>query len=670
MLICMPTWTITPLPEAAPPARGTTDGTGGPRHARRRRSRTRSSLVFALGLLAIAALLPAAPAVAEDRTFPPIEGDVLNPERGLYESIDLVNETELGWVRDQGFTLAFAYIRLDDYRDATIPQNFLEDVTRGLDAARAAGIKIIFRVSYNFGIGEDDASMERVLEHIGQFESIWVQHQDVIAVVQAGFIGAWGEWHSSTNGLDTPEAKAEIRTALLAAVPDSRMVQFRYLPDLETWSPTPVASTGAYDGSAAARTAHHNDCFLATDSDAGTYWPGDINDHKAYLGAASEFVAVGGETCQVGFDENQERRSCAVATAELARFHWSYLNEGFHAPTLQIWKDQGCWAEITQSLGYRYRLVASSLPDHLLAGGPISGNISIANDGYSTLFNERPVYLVLDGPTRVEIELDTDPRRWTAGETTNVGLATSLPATVPAGEYTMSLWLPDAAGSLRADSDFAIRLANAATWDQATGSNIIGAVTVVPATTCVNGVGSRFTDVTADHAFCADVEWLAEAAITKGCNPPANDRFCPDSAVTRGQMAAFLVRSLNLPGGTPDTFSDDDGSIFETHIEALAAAEVTKGCNPPSNDRFCPTQTVTRGQMAAFLHRALRETVATTTPPSFTDIVHSTFSADITWLGATGITKGCNPPTNDRFCPDSPVTRAQMAAFLHRALSS
>ena len=105
--------------------------------------------------------------------------------------------------------------------------------------------------------------------------------------------------------------------------------------------------------------------------------------------------------------------------------------------------------------------------------------------------------------------------------------------------------------------------------------------------------------------FEADIEWLAAAGITRGCNPPLNDMFCPGESVTRGQMAAFLVRALDLPDGGGVAFVDDDGSIFESDIERLAAAGITRGCNPPSNDRFCPNDPVTRAQMSAFLHRAL-----------------------------------------------------------------
>jgi Tol biopolymer transport system component len=168
--------------------------------------------------------------------------------------------------------------------------------------------------------------------------------------------------------------------------------------------------------------------------------------------------------------------------------------------------------------------------------------------------------------------------------------------------------------------------------------------------------------------FNADIEWMAEVGITKGCNPPLNDRFCPYSVVTRGQMAAFLARALSLTERLDNPFTDDDDSIFEADIERLAAAGITKGCNPSEgNTKFCPDDKVTRGQMAAFLVRALGYT-DNGGGDLFTDDNDSIFEAEIDRLGTAGVTKGCNPPTNDRYCPTGNVTRGQMAAFLHRAL--
>jgi hypothetical protein len=72
-------------------------------------------------------------------------------------------------------------------------------------------------------------------------------------------------------------------------------------------------------------------------------------------------------------------------------------------------------------------------------------------------------------------------------------------------------------------------------------------------------------------------------------------------------MAAFLRRALpDLPLTGPVTdFIDDEGSVFEIDIQWLASVGVTRGCNPPSNNQFCPESPVSRGAMAAFLNRAL-----------------------------------------------------------------
>ncbi len=91
-----------------------------------------------------------------------------------------------------------------------------------------------------------------------------------------------------------------------------------------------------------------------------------------------------------------------------------------------------------------------------------------------------------------------------------------------------------------------------------------------------------------------------------GCNPPTNDRFCPDRILNRGEMAAFFVRALGLTdGGSGDFFVDDDDSVFRNDIDKVAVAGITYGCNPPQNTMFCPTRTLNRGEIAAFLQRGI-----------------------------------------------------------------
>jgi len=158
--------------------------------------------------------------------------------------------------------------------------------------------------------------------------------------------------------------------------------------------------------------------------------------------------------------------------------------------------------------------------------------------------------------------------------------------------------------------------------------------------------------------FEPDIEWLAAQGITLGCNPPTNDRFCPDAPVTRGQMAAFLSRALDLPAASGNSFADDNGSNFEADIEKMAAAGITLGCEP---GLFCPNETVTRGQMAAFLVRAYGFAGSGI---DFSDDDGSIFEAQIEALASAGVTLGC---ADGLYCPFESVTRDQMAAFLHRA---
>ena len=203
--------------------------------------------------------------------------------------------------------------------------------------------------------------------------------------------------------------------------------------------------------------------------------------------------------------------------------------------------------------------------------------------------------------------------------------------------------------------------------------------------TYVDGTGwwatQLFFDATGYNATCAgtfcdddgsvfetSIETIAADGITRGCNPPVNTLFCPHDRVTRGEMAAFLDRALELPYSGEVEFSDDNGSVFEESIERIAAAGITQGCNPPANTRFCPEDYVTRGQMAAFLTRGLG--LSSIGAIDFTDDNDSVFESSIERLADAGITHGCNPPANTRFCPDDYVTRGQMAAFLVRALDS
>jgi hypothetical protein len=165
------------------------------------------------------------------------------------------------------------------------------------------------------------------------------------------------------------------------------------------------------------------------------------------------------------------------------------------------------------------------------------------------------------------------------------------------------------------------------------------------------------------------IVWMHENDYTSGC---AEYFYCPSRQVTRGEIAAFLKRVLGdtLGPATAPDFTDTVGHLFEADVRWLAGHDITRGCDPPLNSRFCPDAAVSRGELAAMVHRALGGIVAIEESDidldRFTDSLDSIFRESIAWLGATGFTTGCNPPVNDHFCPTDKLTRAHMAVFLHR----
>jgi hypothetical protein len=167
---------------------------------------------------------------------------------------------------------------------------------------------------------------------------------------------------------------------------------------------------------------------------------------------------------------------------------------------------------------------------------------------------------------------------------------------------------------------------------------------------------SPYTDVGAS-SFYDDILFIAQREITHGCG---SKKFCPTASITRGEMAAFLYRALDLPSTTRDHFTDDESSTFEASINAVAEAGIASGC---ASNRFCPNRVVTRGEMASFLVAAFD------VPPSsvdhFGDDDGSTHEDDINAIASAGLASGC---TSSRYCPTYSVSREQMAAFLNRAI--
>ena len=180
------------------------------------------------------------------------------------------------------------------------------------------------------------------------------------------------------------------------------------------------------------------------------------------------------------------------------------------------------------------------------------------------------------------------------------------------------------------------------------------------------GDSSTFTDVPPSNPFYDYIENVARNEITGGCGP---DIYCPAAAIKRSQMAVMILKAKHgsnyvPPAATGHVFSDVPRTSFAAAwIERLAAEGITSGCG---NGKYCPNSSVTRAQMAVFLLKA--EHGESYVPPAatgmFSDVpASSPFRPWIERLAVEGITSGCGPTT---FCPNKANTRGQMATFLVR----
>jgi hypothetical protein len=178
--------------------------------------------------------------------------------------------------------------------------------------------------------------------------------------------------------------------------------------------------------------------------------------------------------------------------------------------------------------------------------------------------------------------------------------------------------------------------------------------------------GARFLDVPPTHPLYTEIGKLSARGVTLGCG---GGNYCPDTIVTREQMAAFIIRSLgefNPPTPTTQRFADVlPANPLYAFIEQMAVRGITAGCG---SGNYCPTQNVTREQLAAFLIRALHEPGYVPPVPAlqrFLDVLPGNpFYAFVDELAARGITLGCG---GGNYCPTQTVTRGQMAVFLVRA---
>ncbi|NIZ92087.1 DUF4832 domain-containing protein [Kineococcus rubinsiae] len=467
-----------------------------------------------------------------DEVYTASTAQIANPERGFFHYSE-THETPGGrrpldpaeltrWRTTEGVTLVYRIHYLEAFRGTDVlAPDVLSSVAADLAAAREAGVKLVLRFAYSAD-DDQDAPAPRVVAHVRQLAPVLNAGADVVAVLQAGFVGRWGEWYYTRNFAGDPAQPWVVDDAHQATrdqVLDALVTNLDPRVHLQVRYPALARRTAA--GPTASRIGLHDDCFLASADDFGTF-PAPTD--AAWLEQRSQTAPVGGETCAVA----GARSAWASAATDLARFHWSFLNADYHPDVLASWGPAGL-AEARKRLGYRLRLVRGSFPGPVTVGAGTWVSLTVRNDGYAAPFSSRPVLLQLVGPTgTTTVPVPLDVRALLPGR--DVTVQVPLTAPTAAGSYALRLALPDASPSLSSRAEYSVQLADVGTWNPSTGTNDLHrSLTILP---------SAGGDV--------PLSTLRPLASSNGWGPYEVDR-------SNGEAAAGDGRRMSLRGTTSTT---------------------------------------------------------------------------------------------------------------------
>lgn len=461
--------------------------------------------------------------------------DILNPDRGFYTPYNGIASnftpliaSNLEFIRS-GYTpfsanyttktsIVFRHYILDTFVNTDISSDFITKIQTDFDIARNAGIKLLLRFSYtitpNTGTCGSwicppygDAPKNIVLGHIAQLKPLFQSNVDIILALQSGFVGVWGEQYYSDHFGDPSiqgklndtnwQNRIDILEALLDALPESRMIQVR-LPQMKqkfiyginaSVNSAAITNSQAHDNSDIARIGFHNDCFLASSNDQGTYLDYGTSSIassdqtailKPYFASDSQYTVVGGETCDDAFSPENDCDSLGGQTlTDMDELNYSYLNASYNNDVNNDWETGGCMDEIKKSLGYRLVLNSATFPVNADVTSNINFTLNATNKGFAAPFNPYNLNLVLrNTSTQVEYTIpfesaNSDVRFWLSDNTVTITESLSLPQTITEGDYQLFLHVNDTTNdnTIANDPNYSIQFANTGTWEAASGYN-------------------------------------------------------------------------------------------------------------------------------------------------------------------------------------------------------
>lgn len=378
-------------------------------------------------------------------------------------------------------TLILMLITLDNFRSSDISATILSTIHKEFQIYRSAGIKVLIRFHYNDVMTSkpwNDASSAAVVHrHIDQLTPILRINEDVIAYVQGGFIGLWGEWYytdsfgdqATQSATDKANRKIVI-TKLMAAMPN-RAIQVRTPYWAKAfYGTTPL--TGPDYKSELGRAGHHNDCYLAGPDDQGTYR--SFASEYAYLQQQTKWTPAIFETCATS-----SRSTCATALKETAELHFVSGHRLYNTAVWNQWISGGCYDTIMKNMGHRLQFVSSTSDTQGNIGSTINVVVNVKNAGYAAPANARKTEVVMravDGSSFCIASLKFDARSMQSGTTSNINSFIRLPSNAPLGRYELLFQFADPYSTLYGVPWYKIQAANTQIYEAGTGFHKLNAI--------------------------------------------------------------------------------------------------------------------------------------------------------------------------------------------------
>lgn len=333
--------------------------------------------------------------------------ELINPARGFYVQINSYEDNRIKELSREGIKIVLIAYDIEDYINTIISEGKLEELDIVLYEARKHNMQIIFRAAYGFDPNYNDpVSVDTIYTHISQIAPIINNYKDVIMCVQAGFIGPWGEWHSSkffTGDKEEVKIRNNILSSLIESLDEEIIINVRRLRFIRD------AIEAGIDKS---RLGLHNDAFLANSNDLGTYDDKDYTREEELKWAKTNIThgINGGEMPLIS-----DYTTIDNAIAEMNSLQISYLNCRYNKDILNYWKTVpykgGTGYEYVKNhLGYRLWLSEVRIPKYLKDNRKFNIELTLNNSGFAPIQKGYEVHLIFkqDGKIKLNNTIEGD----------------------------------------------------------------------------------------------------------------------------------------------------------------------------------------------------------------------------------------------------------------------